>query len=128
VTFDDWARQGLPGMLRFATALCGGRHLAEEVVQDAVIKAHRNWDRVQRAGNPDAYLRKIVVNEFLSWRRKWSRFVPRPDIRDPAPVDDHADRHADRDELIDELAKLSSNWATASRMLHAKAPKGATSR
>jgi RNA polymerase sigma-70 factor (sigma-E family) len=105
VTFEEWTRQGVPKLLRFATVLCGDGHLAEDMVQDAVIKAQRNWDRIQQADRPDAYLRKMVVNEFLSWRRKWSRFVPRPEIED-STAPDYADRHADRDQLIAELAKL----------------------
>ena len=114
MTFDEWTRQGVPKLLRFATVLCGDGHLAEDMVQDVVIKAHRSWDRIQQADRPDSYLRRMVVNEFLSWRRKWSRFVPRPEIESDLgselgpdrSTQDHADRHADRDELIGELAKL----------------------
>jgi RNA polymerase sigma-70 factor (sigma-E family) len=106
VTFEEWTRQGVPKLLRFATVLCGDGHLAEDMVQDAVIKAQRNWDRIQQADRPDAYLRKIVVNEYLSWRRKWSRFVPRPQVDPDSAAPDHAVRYAERDQLIAELAKL----------------------
>lgn len=108
MTFEEWMRRGVPNLLRFATVLCGSGHLAEDLVQDTVIKAHRYWDRIQRADRPDSYLRRIVVNEYLSWRRKWSRFVPRPEIwseADPSRSD-HAARLADQDELVAELAKL----------------------
>jgi RNA polymerase sigma-70 factor (sigma-E family) len=106
VTFDEWTRSGLPRLLRFATVLCGSGDLAEDVVQDVALKAHRNWDRISAAGSPDAYLRRMVVNEYLSWRRKWSRFVPRAEIVPAENTADHADRTADRDELLGELAKL----------------------
>ncbi|MEV8372298.1 SigE family RNA polymerase sigma factor [Kribbella sp. NPDC056861] len=106
MTFDEWTRAGLPTLLRFATVLCGSGDLAGDVVQEVAIKAHRHWDRVAAAANPEAYLRKMVVNEYLSWRRKWSRFVPRPEIFTAETVADHADQQADRDELIAELAKL----------------------
>ncbi|MFI7060713.1 SigE family RNA polymerase sigma factor [Kribbella sp. NPDC050124] len=106
MTFDEWTRSGLPGLLRFATALCGSGHLAEDLVQDVAIKAHRNWSRVSSAGHPDAYLRRMVVNEYLSWRRKWSRYVPRAEIFPAEETADHADAAADRDVLISELAKL----------------------
>jgi RNA polymerase sigma-70 factor (sigma-E family) len=106
VTFDDWTRQGLPKLLRFATVLCGTSHLAEDVVQDVLIKAHRQWDRVQQADRPEAYLRKMVVNEYLTWRRKWSRFVPRSEIAPAEFAADPANQHADRDELLGQLAKL----------------------
>ncbi|MFG1812811.1 SigE family RNA polymerase sigma factor [Kribbella sp. NPDC049174] len=106
MTFDEWTRSGLPQLLRFATALCGSGHLAEDIVQDIAIKAHRNWARISAAGSPDAYLRRMAVNEYLSWRRKWSRYVPRAEIIAAEHTADPADQAADRDQLITELAKL----------------------
>ncbi|GAB2603718.1 SigE family RNA polymerase sigma factor [Kribbella endophytica] len=106
MTFDEWTDRGLPALLRFATVLCGSRHLAEDVVQDALLKAHRKWERVGQADSIDAYVRRMVVNEFLSWRRKWSRIIPRPEVRVDETAPDHAHQHADRDELIAQLAKL----------------------
>ncbi|MGW6277897.1 SigE family RNA polymerase sigma factor [Kribbella sp. NPDC055071] len=105
MTFDEWTRSGLPRLLRFATVLCSSAHLAEDVVQDVAIKAQRSWDRIGGMDNPDAYLRRMTVNEYLSWRRKWSRIVPIAEI-DTGAAPDHADRTADRDQLIGELAKL----------------------
>jgi RNA polymerase sigma-70 factor (sigma-E family) len=105
VTFDDWLQTGLAPLLRFATVLCGTPHLAEDVVQDVAIKAQRKWDRIGGLEHPDAYLRRMVVNEYLSWRRKWSRYVPSAEI-ETGTSPDHAERTADRDELRGELAKL----------------------
>jgi RNA polymerase sigma-70 factor (sigma-E family) len=106
VTFDEWTHTGLTPLLRFATVLCGSGHLAEDVVQDVAIKAQRNWGRIEAATSPDAYLRRMVVNEYLAWRRKWSRYVPRAEIIPSEQVADHADLTADRDQLLGELAKL----------------------
>jgi RNA polymerase sigma-70 factor (sigma-E family) len=106
VTFDDWARVGLPKLLRFATVLCGSSDLAGDMVQDVALKAHRHWDRVATAASPEAYLRKMLVNEYLSWRRKWSRIVPRAEIIPSEQTADHAEQQADRDQLVTELAKL----------------------
>ncbi|MFG1626183.1 SigE family RNA polymerase sigma factor [Kribbella sp. NPDC049227] len=106
MTFEEWTRSGLPPLLRFATALCGSAHLAEDVVQDVAVKAQRKWSRIEAADNADAYLRRMAVNEYLDWRRKWSRFVPRAEIIPAEHIADHADRTADRDQLLGELAKL----------------------
>jgi len=106
VTFDEWTRSGLPQLLRFATVLCGSAHLAEDVVQDVAIKAHRSWNRISEVRSPDAYLRRMVVNEYLSWRRKWSRYVPRADVVPADVVADHAEQTADRAHLLGELARL----------------------
>lgn len=56
----------------------------------------------------------MVVNEHLSWRRRWSQFVPRaslPDLAGPS-VSDFADQHADRAELMGELGKFPERQRT----------------
>ena len=57
--------------------------------------------------HPEAYLRRMIVNEHLSWRRKWSRLIPHAELADRMPPDPgFADRHAERAALVDELNKL----------------------
>lgn len=112
MTFDEWASTRLEPLLRFAAVLCGSRPLAEDVVQDVLLKAHARWDRIQRADRPDSYLRRMVVNEYLSWRRKWSRQVPRPEIAITDTAPDHATGYADRDHLVSELARLPRRQRT----------------
>ena len=109
MTFDDWASTRLDPLLRFAAVLCGDRALAEDVVQDVLVKAHARWERIER---PDTYLRRMVVNEYLSWRRKWSRQVPRSEINLTDTAPDPATGLADRDQLISELAKLPRRQRT----------------
>jgi RNA polymerase sigma-70 factor (sigma-E family) len=107
MTFEEWFGPQLPRLLRFATVLCSGHQVAEDVVQDVAIKAHARWSRIESLQHPGAYLRRMVVNEHLSWRRKWSRIIPEADLREPVPAAaDFTDQHADRAELITELAKL----------------------
>ena len=65
MTFDDWASSRLDPLLRFAAVLCGNRSLAEDVVQDVLVKAHRHWDTIQAAERPESYLRRMVVNEYV---------------------------------------------------------------
>ena len=55
---------------RMAYLLCGDWHLADDLVQETLAKSFRHWARVQRAGNPDAYVRRMLVNEC---RRYWRR-------------------------------------------------------
>jgi RNA polymerase sigma-70 factor (sigma-E family) len=112
VTFDEWAERDLRPLLGFAAVLCGSRHLAEDVVQEALIKAHKHWSKVQKADNPDAYLRRMVVNEFLTWRRKWARIVPRAEVGADSTVGDHAERHAEYDETLRRIAKLPRRQRT----------------
>jgi RNA polymerase sigma-70 factor (sigma-E family) len=50
-------------MVRLAYALTGDLGHAEDVAQAAFARAYAAWARVTRAGDPEAYLRRIVVNE-----------------------------------------------------------------
>jgi RNA polymerase sigma-70 factor (sigma-E family) len=59
-------------LFRTAYAACGDRQLAQDAVQTALISAYRSWRRVREAANPEAYLRRMVLNElFRARRRKW---------------------------------------------------------
>jgi RNA polymerase sigma-70 factor (sigma-E family) len=51
-----------PRLVRLGYALTGDRGLGEDLAQTALAKAYASWPRVARAGDPDAYVRKIVVN------------------------------------------------------------------
>jgi RNA polymerase sigma-70 factor (sigma-E family) len=59
-------------LLRTAYLLCGDAQLAEDLVQSALIQALRIWRRSATAEHPHAYLRRIVVNEYVSWHRRRS--------------------------------------------------------
>ena len=63
-----------PRLNRLAYAVCGDRPLAEDAVQSAMVSAYRTWPRVRDVDSSEAYLRKMVVNQLLSWRRRksWS--------------------------------------------------------
>lgn len=106
MTFDDWVRARLPALVRFAVVLTGDRGLAEDLVQEVIIRAYSRWQRITALEQPDAYLRRMITNEYLSWRRRWARIAPRPDIGAAAPVADHAVAHAERDAIRVELARL----------------------
>jgi RNA polymerase sigma-70 factor (sigma-E family) len=72
VTFEEYVAQRGQSLLRFAYVLTGDSHLAEDLTQTALADAYRHWRKVERAGNRDAYVRRILVNAHLSWRRRRS--------------------------------------------------------
>jgi DNA-directed RNA polymerase specialized sigma24 family protein len=61
--------QGVP-MLRTAYLLTGDRGHAEDLVQSALAKSYGQWSKVSRADHPTAYVRRLMVNMHLSWRRR----------------------------------------------------------
>jgi RNA polymerase sigma factor (sigma-70 family) len=113
VTFAEFAASRLAALLRYATALSGDRDLAQDIVQDVLARAQVKWSRVQKAGSPDAYVRQMVLNEYLSWRRRWAvrnlRSVGEQvvDLADRHNATrDHADHIVDSDEVWARLATL----------------------
>lgn len=67
--FRDWASGRQAQMFRTALLLTGHRQDAEDLLQVSLAKLALNWTRVTEAGSPDAYLRKIMYHQLLSWRR-----------------------------------------------------------
>jgi RNA polymerase sigma-70 factor (sigma-E family) len=110
VTFEEFAKARLGALLRFSTVLTNDRGLGEDLVQDVMMRAHTQWDHIGQLDAPAAYVRRMLVNEFVSWRRKWARIVPRSDIAalmTHRTEPDHADAHAERTAIADEIGKLS---------------------
>ncbi|GAA1999516.1 SigE family RNA polymerase sigma factor [Catenulispora subtropica] len=101
-------------LVRTAYLLTGDHGHAEDFVQDALIRAHRNWRRIERNDQPEAYVRRIVVNLANSWWRRALRHRTHPAGRLPEqPVD--RDEHAavDRnDALWRALRQLPSGMRT----------------
>ena len=86
---------------RTAYLLCGDWHLADDLVQEALAKAFRHWKRVQRADSPDAYVRRILINEANRRWRARRDLVLRAEEADPDRVtSDLADEVVDRAELL----------------------------
>ena len=63
--------------LRVAVLLTGDWHAAEDLVQASLVKLYRAWPKLRLDGDPDAYLRRIMVNTHRSWwRARWRRETP----------------------------------------------------
>ena len=63
--------------LRAAALLTGDWHAAEDLMQASLVKLHRAWPRLRLDSDPDAYLRRIMVNMHRSWgRARWRRETP----------------------------------------------------
>lgn len=86
-------------LLRFSFVLCGDHHLSQDLVQETLIKANRRWSGITRAQHPEAYLRRMIVNEYLSWRRRRPNAEIVQAITRSEPVPDTTALHADRDEV-----------------------------
>lgn len=105
--FEEFTAASLPRLLRFGAVLTGDRGLAEDVVQEVLLRVYGRWAKISALDAPELYVRRMVVNEYLNWRRRWGRVTPHPDPPvDFDPASDHAAVHAERDALRFELDKL----------------------
>jgi RNA polymerase sigma-70 factor (sigma-E family) len=98
LTFDEWVGARVPALLRFAFLVTGSQDSAEEAVQTALTKACEQWSRIQRATDPDAYVRRMVANAHVSaWRRFGQRVSPVAEVRASGMAADPAERVAGAD-------------------------------
>jgi len=73
MTFDEFLSAEMAGLARVAGALAGDHHLAEDVLSDALLLASTRWRRIARMDHPAAYVRRMVINVYLSEHRKAQR-------------------------------------------------------
>jgi RNA polymerase sigma-70 factor (sigma-E family) len=106
MSFEEYVGRRLGSLLALAGVLCGDRYLSEDVVQEVLLRASRRWTKIVSGGDPDPYVRRMVVNDYLSWRRKWWRLVPVAEVRDERVEADPAERHAERASLSTRLDGL----------------------
>lgn len=106
--FSEFMQGRWSQLVRLGYGLTGDLQAAEDLAQTAFARAYASWSRVSRADNPDAYLRRIVVNANRSRFRKVrvSELLTDalPDLASPI---DGADQRADRAALVQALMKLS---------------------
>jgi RNA polymerase sigma-70 factor (sigma-E family) len=104
VTFDEYVRTRGPALVRLGWLIAGDRHLGEDLVQEVLTRAYPRWNRILAGGRPEVYLRRMLVNSHVSWRRKRSstEITDGGDHGDgPAPVDgpDLQTQAAERDAM-----------------------------
>jgi RNA polymerase sigma-70 factor (sigma-E family) len=105
--FSDFMHGRWSQLVRLGYGLTGDRQLAEDLAQTAFAKAYASWGRVRRADNPDAYLRRIVINANSTRFRKASvGEVLTAAVPELVAVTDDADRRGDRDALVTALMQL----------------------
>jgi RNA polymerase sigma-70 factor (sigma-E family) len=108
--FTEFMHARWPRLVRLGYGLTGDLGLAEDLAQTALAKAFASWQRVRRAGDPDAYVRRIMVNANNSRFRK--RRVPErlmdapPDAPSQPGTADATRQHDDRSALIAALMDL----------------------
>jgi RNA polymerase sigma-70 factor (sigma-E family) len=103
--FRQFVVSRTPALLGTAYALTGDRGLAEDLLQAALLKTYRHWRAVRHSEHPDAYVRRVMANQRISWwrrRRVAESGLPLPDRAAP----DRSSGIEERDELWRALRQL----------------------
>lgn len=111
--FEEFVAASSSRLFTLALLVCGHhRAEAEDLLQGVLERAYRRWARICRDGDPERYVRRMLVNASVD---RWRRLRRRPELPvispDAGQVADHAaaDRYvavADRDQLLRALATL----------------------
>jgi RNA polymerase sigma-70 factor (sigma-E family) len=106
--FREFVLERGPALSRIAYLLTGDHQLAEDLVQTALTRAALRWPRLVAAGDPEPYVRRIMVNERTSWwRRRRRELLGHAAVDLDAAGPDEAERVTRRVALLDALAQLA---------------------
>ncbi len=96
-------------LFRLALVLTGwDRAAAEDVLQIALERAYRRRRQLFRQGSAEPYVRRVVVNAAIDWRRLRRRRAEQSlDVAVDLAAEDQTGRVADRDVLVRALAALA---------------------
>ena len=75
VTFEHFFRDEYPRLVPMLHALTGDRQRAEDIAQEALATAQRDWERVRALDRPGAWVRRVALNASSNVRRRRSREV-----------------------------------------------------
>jgi RNA polymerase sigma-70 factor (ECF subfamily) len=96
VVFEDFFRREYPALVALAAAVSRSPHTAEDLAQEAMLRARKHWDRISAFDKPGTWVRRVTINLSLNNRRGvareartrlawWERRAPdeQPDAFDP---------------------------------------------
>jgi RNA polymerase sigma-70 factor (sigma-E family) len=103
-TFEEFVVTRTPALTRSAYLLTRDWAAAQDLVQAALAKSWFAWSRID--GDPELYVRKVVLNTFASWwKRRWRGEQATETLPDVGVTDGTRELH-ERDALWRALGRL----------------------
>lgn len=69
-SFEAFYVREIRSVVGLAYVLSGSGRAAEDLAQDAFLKAYRNWDRISSYDDPGGWVRRVVSNDSVSRFRR----------------------------------------------------------
>jgi RNA polymerase sigma-70 factor (sigma-E family) len=111
--FDAMLDAHAPALLRTAFLLTGDAHLAEDLLQTALVKTWTRWHTIRDVSSAPAYVRGVMATTSVAWwRRRWRGEVSTGEVPEVAGADAYAAVHQ-RDEIGRALARLTPRQRAA---------------
>jgi RNA polymerase sigma-70 factor (ECF subfamily) len=114
--YDSFFKASWGGLFGQAYVLTGNQELAQDLTQEALLRAWKHWDRIGGYDSPDAWTRRVLHHLCIqSWRRSRSRSVGHHEIvqseiaRTQQMPDDHL-------QLAEAMRSLPGDQARALRL------------
>jgi len=81
--FEPFVERSSPALLRAAWYLTLDEHLAQDLLQTALVRTWRRWPALGDDGDLEAYVKKVMITTASSWRRRrWVGEVPTSTLPD----------------------------------------------
>jgi RNA polymerase sigma-70 factor, ECF subfamily len=68
--FEHFYLEEYPRVVKLVYALSGSRTAAEDIAQEAFLRAYRDWERVGSYEHQAAWVRRVAANLATSWLRR----------------------------------------------------------
>jgi len=109
VEFEEYVSARGQELVRLGFTVSGDYQRAEDLAQIALMQAFRAWRKVRTADDPHNYVRRILINAYLSMTRRRSfTEAPTAEIDAERTVPDPATGIVNSDDLWRSLARLSA--------------------
>lgn len=109
--YDEFYRRELQPMVALAAAITGSTVAAEDLAQEAMVRAYRSWDKISTYDKPGAWVRRVTVNLALSTRKRaGAELRARLRVSKPPQLQPH---HSDHDHVWAAVAQLPGQQRAA---------------
>jgi RNA polymerase sigma-70 factor, ECF subfamily len=71
--FEPFFRAEYPRLVSVGLGLTGDREAAVDLAQEALLRCHRQWDRVSTLDSPGAWVRRVLLNLTTDLHRRRRR-------------------------------------------------------
>jgi RNA polymerase sigma-70 factor (sigma-E family) len=101
--FSEFVVLRSSSLLRTAYLVIGDYQLAQDLVQESLVKAYVAWPRIRDVASAEAYTRRVIVTTSISWRRRRSFHEQPAEVMPDGGVADRTDQLESQEDLWSEL-------------------------